>query len=190
MSDAGPPPPGTPPPPGNPPPMPPGPQSWPPAGGPQPGTAGGPYAGAGMPIEPGAGPGQVKPRRKIWPWVLGVVVVFMLLMAGCVFLVVRAATGPVDRGNDFLRHIAADDFDDAFDLVDPACFDEGELTELESFFEEFALESYDLTGTERFTGGGAATGTVELEGAGTRDVRLDLTNDDGWKICGIDITGG
>ena len=42
----------------------------------------------------------------------------------------------------------------------------------------------------RYTGGGAASGTLTLDGAGERDVRIDLRNGDGWSVCGIDITGG
>ncbi len=126
----------------------------------------------------------------MWPWVIGALVVFMLLVGGCVAVVYRAATGPIDKANEFLGHIDDGEFTEAFELTDPSCFSGEELDQLEAFFGEFDLESYDLTGTERFTGGGAASGTVILAGAGERDVRIDLTNDDGWRVCGIDISGG
>ena len=127
-------------------------------------------------------------KRKVWPWVVGVLVLLMLLVGGCVAVVYQAATGPVDAANDFLGHVRDGDFDEAFDLADPGCFAAGELDQLEEFFTDFELRSYDLDGTERFTGGGAATGTVVLDGAGERDIRVDLTNDDGWRVCGIDIS--
>jgi hypothetical protein len=141
---------------------------------------------------PGPSPAPVAPtrKRKIWPWIVGVLVVLLLLVGGCAALVYRAATGPVDKANEFLGHVADADFDEAFELTDSSCFADGELAQIEAFFTDFALESYDLTGTERFTGGGAATGTVVLAGAGERDVRVDLTNDDGWRVCGIDVNEG
>lgn len=114
----------------------------------------------------------------------------LLAMGGCAALIYRAATGPVDKANDFLGHIEAGEFDEAFELTDPSCFTNSELDELQQFFTQFELLAYDLTGTERFTGGGAASGTLELAEAGERDVRVDLTNDDGWRVCGIDVTGG
>jgi hypothetical protein len=180
MADAGPPPPGAGPPGGSPPPRP-GPVPYG-----QPAPPAGPLGyGAGT----GAAPAAPKKKRKVWPWILGVLVVLLLLMGGCVALVYRAATGPIDKANDFLSHIDDADFPAAFELTDPECFSADEYDQLESFFTEFELTGYDLTGTERFTGGGAATGTVTLEGAGERDVQIDLTNDDGWRVCGIDVTG-
>jgi alkylation response protein AidB-like acyl-CoA dehydrogenase len=118
------------------------------------------------------------------------VLVLILLMGGCVAVVYRAATGPIDKANEFLAHIDDGDFGAASELTDPSCFTGEELAQLEAYFGEFDLQGYDLTGTERFTGGGAATGTLTLAGIGDRDVRIDLTNDDGWRVCGIDVTGG
>ncbi len=129
-------------------------------------------------------------KRKVWPWVVAALVLLTLLAGVGVAVVYRAATGPVDKANEFLGHVEDGDFVEAFELTDTSCFPGDELDQLEAFFVEFELEGYDLTGTERFTGGGAATGTVILAGAGERDVRIDLTNDDGWRVCGIDISGG
>lgn len=118
------------------------------------------------------------------------VVVLVLLMGGCAAVLFRAATAPVDKANDFLGHIEDSDFGEAFELVDPSCFSDGELDQLEIFFTDFPLTGYDLTGTDVSNDRGAATGSLTLANAGDRDVRIDLTNDDGWRVCGIDVTGG
>jgi len=191
MTEPGPPPPGAQrpglPPPGQPPP----PQTGPaPYGQPFPGQQPPPAGAVGYGLGPGGAPGAPTEKRKIWPWIVGALVVLILLIGGCAAFVYRAATGPVDKANEFLSHVADADFDEAFALTDPSCFTDEELDQLEAFFTDFELESYDLTGTERFTGGGAGTGTVTLAEVGERDIRVDLTNDDGWRVCGIDINEG
>ncbi len=200
MSDAPPPPfqPGaTPPPPGQQPP-PPGapPPSYPPQPGhpPQPGYPQQPgyapqpgYPQQGFGGAPHA-PVPAKKKSRWWIWVLAVLFVLALLMGGCGFLIYRAVSGPIDAANDMLEQLADGDIEEAKDRLDFDCFGNEGLDEFEAFFTANPVVSYDLTSSSNTNGAGRASGTVTLQdGEGARSAAFSLTNDDGWKVCGIDI---
>jgi hypothetical protein len=145
----------------------------------------------GQPGQPYGQPGQfdvpAKKKRKIWPWILAGVLIPILLIGGCATLIFKAAKGPIDASNKFLAHIDDGDFDEAFELVDAECFDDGFRPTIEQFFTEQQLTGYDLDSTAFENNAGSASGSITLDNSDTRSIDFSLTNDDGWKICGIDI---
>lgn len=117
---------------------------------------------------------------------LAILAVFALLVGACSFVVYRAVKGPIDKANEVLALLEDGEIEDAKDELDFDCFGNDGLDEFEAFFTEFPVESYNLTSTSNTNGRGEASGTVTLDdGAGSRPISFDLTNDDGWKVCGI-----
>jgi hypothetical protein len=147
-----------------------------------------PYGQPGPFPQPGPLEAPPKKKRKIWPWVVLVAVLLpLLLIGGCVAWFYSSVKGPIDTSNEFLARVDDGNFDQAFELIDRDCFADGSLPEIETFFTEQDLTSYDLSGTSIEGNSGTATGTITLDNASSRDVQFDLIKDDGWKICGIDI---
>jgi hypothetical protein len=146
-----------------------------------------PYGQPGQYPLPGQFDVPPKKKRKIWPWVLAAVLIPMLLIGGCAVAIFRSAKGPVDASNQFLSRIDDGDFDKALELVDQDCFADGSLPEIEAFFTEQDLTSYDLDGTFVSGNSGTATGTITMDNTDPRAIEFTLTKNDGWKICGLEI---
>lgn len=139
----------------------------------------------------GSAPGFEPPKkRSVWKWVVGVIAGFVLVVGGCSYLVLRAATGPINAGNDFLAELQAGDTAGAWALSDPACFEAEGIAALD-VFAGARIEGYRLTtsnnqinnGNQR----GTTSGTITFSGGDERDIELFLVNRDGWLVCGFDI---
>lgn len=140
----------------------------------------------------GAPPAEAPKKRSAWKWILGVVAVLVLGIGGCTFAVWRAVSGPIDVGNEFLAALEARDFDAAWAVSDPNCFDGGSPQALADVFANDTVTAYELDSSNvNSTNGtttGSTSGTVTLAGDDERTIQILASKDgDDWLVCGFDI---
>lgn len=135
---------------------------------------------------------EPKKKRSTWKWLLGIALVLVLGIGGCTFALFRAISGPINLGNDYLAAVQARDFDEAWALSDPTCFDGGSPQQLAEVFVNDNVTAYDLTGssvnTNNGTTRGSTSGTVTFTGDDVRSVEIIASKvGDDWLVCGFDI---
>lgn len=175
-------------------PMPPPASPYPPPAGQGPPPAGppSPYGGPGQPL----GAPEPHKKRKVWPWVVGVLAILFLGIGGCTFALVQATSGPIDQANEFLGALADNDRPAAAAMLSTSsqCFGENAAADLDTAVGNDQITGYDLSGSSVSTSNGMTTG----EAAGTIDINEDqgipirflLTKEgEDWKVCGFSIDG-
>ena len=143
---------------------------------------------------PYGSPGFAEPKKKrsVLKWVLGIGLALLLGIGGCTYALVRAVSGPIDTGNEFLAAIQARDFNQAWAMSDASCFDNGSPEQLEEIFVNETITAYRLTGSNvNSTNGntrGSTSGTVTFAVDDVRDIEIFANKrGDDWLICGFDI---
>lgn len=111
----------------------------------------------------------------------------ILLGVGCSVLLVRAATEPVDAGEDFMQLMADGNGAAAYDSLSPLC-----QTNDRAAFEQliatanvdtFALDSLPALDTQSDTPKAIVGGTATIAGV-PQSARLDMEEVDGdWRVC-------
>lgn len=133
-----------------------------------------------------------KKKSSAWKWVLGVFLVLALGVGGCSFVFWQAVKGPIDAGNNYLAALEAQDFDQAWALSDPSCFEGGGPAQLAAVFGPDAVTAYDLNSSNVSSNNGSSTGstsgTVTLGANDVRAIEINLSKRaDDWLVCGFDI---
>ena len=156
-----------------------------------------PAFGAPPPGAPGTEGAIVeKKKSKTWLWVLlGFVGLLVLLGVGCTALLVRAASGPVDAGEDFMELVEAGNGSAAYESLAPLC-QTNNRPAFEQLVVDLNVDGFSLnslpTSLETQQGGTAKSvvnGTATVAGA-QQSVRLDMEEVDGdWRVC-MFIVGG
>lgn len=126
-------------------------------------------------------------------WILFGCLGFMLLGAlgvgGCLVLIFKATSAPVQAGEDFLRAMSAGDAAKATGMCAPG-------VPVEALLKDASVwgSSWSITGRYVSTSNGATTATVKAQVTGKdgkeRTVELSLREDGGgWKVTGLKIDG-
>ncbi len=144
-----------------------------------------PAYGAPPPGAPGAETAP-PPKKKTWLWILlGFFGIAILGIGGCSVLLFRAASAPVNAGNDFMTLITEDRGAEAYDQLAPLC-QANDRAAFEQFVNAINPESHNLNNVSvNSTGQNTAVveGTVTIAGA-AQGARLDLQEvDDEWRVC-------
>lgn len=143
----------------------------------------------GAPIGNPYGPPPKKSRKGCLWAVLGVVLLAVLGVGGCVFLVFQTVRGPVDATNDYFAAVVDNRPEDGIAILDPAeeCFGENRAAEFADLRRSRPASYIFLTtSVETFNGQttGVVTGTMTT-GAGDYRVVVNLNKrGDNWLICG------
>jgi hypothetical protein len=138
----------------------------------------------------------VRPRRKVWPWVVGAVAVLLLLagVAGAIIIprIINSVTAPVDAANSYLRGAKVGGTPDSYQRLceelraqfTPSQYREEMAARMET---QGRLVSYDANGTHRDFGAGHATVDIDVvTSRGEREtIRAVMEREDGhWRWCG------
>lgn len=149
---------------------------------------GGPY-GAAPGFDPSGTATAPRTGRPVGKILLGLALAFMLLIGGCSFLFWKAVSGPIDAANDFLAEVSSENYEAAWALSEPSCFEEDGPGQLATLFADTTVEGYSLSSTSTSNGSsGEASGTITFAGGDERTIELRMrkTGDD-WLVCGFDI---
>ena len=150
--------------------------------------------GWGQPGQGGyAAPPQKKTKKKVWPWVLGGIFLFLLLaFGGCALLIskgVNAVTAPVDASNAWL---AAADAGDLPELENLTCGADG--TVIDNGTNDLVAAGFDgsknLNNSSVTNGDATVSGTVGTA-AGDQAITFTLSKADsgegenGWCVDSV-----
>ena len=151
--------------------------------GPPPGWPGQPPGWTGQPY------GMPPKRRRVWPWVVGGVLLLVFGLIGtCVAAVTVSLKAPIDAANEFAAMVIAGDLRAAYDSTCPTA--KGELG-YESFLQSVGslkVTAVDLNSSSMTTGDesrAVVEGTMTSDGAQV-PVRIDLVKSGRrWQVCGF-----
>lgn len=147
------------------------------------------------PWQPYAAP-SARPRRKVWPWVVGGMAVLVLLagVAGAIIIprIINSVTAPADAANVYLRGAKVGGTPDSYQRL---CGEIRAQLTYSQYRQEMAaridvhgrLLSYDANGTHRDLGTSHATVDVDIvTSRGDREtIRAVMEREDGrWRWCG------
>ena len=141
-----------------------------------------PPPGQPYPQVPGQPYGGPSPRkRRKWPWVLGgIFLFFVLLIGGCTFFLVNLARGPIDGANDWIAMLDEGDFVGAQSSMCSAA-----TTTPSTLEADFGagIDDYNLNGFNSTNGATSVEGTVTIGGF-TRAITLFVADqNDSWRVC-------
>lgn len=139
---------------------------------------------------PGSEIVEEKPKKKKWPWVLGILGVLLLGIGGCTFIFVRAALGPINEANDFLADVRDGNTTAAVDSIAPVCRP-GDPAGIAAELGRLNITDFNMNDTTINSSDGESTGTasgsVVSNGVQT-PAFFQLRRVDGdWRICEFQI---
>lgn len=160
---------------------------------PPPGTTPAMSAPPPMAPSPTAPPPTEPPKRMSGKAILGVVLGAFLLLGGCVGYFAIQASGQVGAGRSFLEALAAADYAAVEDSIDPSCFTDDELAQIEDNIGIFrGMEIIDVESNQiSYNTGSDNSGTVVAEvrmPEGERlTVELGVVERNDWVVCGFNF---
>ena len=134
-------------------------------------------------------PRPTRSRPRVWPWVTGLIVVLMAVMAGCVTLVVSIVREPVGAANEFVALLDDGEYAEAYDML---CDDTQQAVSLEQFRSQVAvpgdITAYGLVSASAGIGElTLVSGTIEIDDE-PRHVTFRLSKEsDEWRVCSYDV---
>lgn len=147
---------------------------------------GAPPPGFGPPPQaPSGPPPKVRTRPRIWPWLLGFLTLFMLLIGGCSYWVYTLARGPLDAVNGYVAALDEGRYQDAYDGL---CATTRQTVSLQEFQNDNSaaprISGYTFASVAAATGQlTRVEGTVDIDGAPVATT-FGLQRESGdWKIC-------
>ncbi|MEZ5410792.1 MAG: hypothetical protein R2761_22380 [Acidimicrobiales bacterium] len=147
---------------------------------------GSPPPGFGPPPQaPSGPPPRTRTRPRVWPWLLGFLGLFMLLIGGCSYWVYSLAKGPIDAVNSYVAALDEGRYDDAYDGL---CTTTRQTVSLQQFQADNSaaprISGYTFASVAAATGQlTRVEGTVDIDGSPVAATYgLQRENGD-WKIC-------
>ncbi len=152
---------------------------------PQPSPYGAPTPIYVPPQAPSGPPPRGRTRPRVWPWLLGFLGLFLLLIGGCSYWVYSLARGPIEAVNTYVAALDEGRYSDAYNSL---CETTRQIVTLQEFqddnsaaprisgytFASVAAETGQLTRVE---------GTVDIDGAPVATT-FGLQRESGdYKIC-------
>ncbi len=152
---------------------------------PQPSPYGAPPPVYAPPQAPPGPPPVARTRPRVWPWLVGFLSLFVLLIGGCSYWVYSLAKGPIDAVNSYVAALDEGRYSDAYDGL---CGTTRQLVPLEEFRSDNSaaprISGYTFASVAAATGELThVEGTVDIDGAPVATTfGLQRENGD-WKIC-------
>lgn len=153
---------------------------------PQPSPYGAPPPGYGPPPQvPSGPPPKVRTRPRVWPWLLGFLALFMVLIGGCSYWVYTLAKGPIDAVNGYVAALDEGRYTDAYNEL---CTSTRQTVSLQQFETDNSaaprISGYTFASVAAATGQlTRVEGTVDIDGAPVATT-FGLERESGdWKIC-------
>lgn len=147
---------------------------------------GGPPPGFGPPPQaPSGPPPRVRTRPRVWPWLLGFLSLFVLLIGGCSYWVYSLAKGPIDAVNTYVAALDEGRYSDAYNGL---CGSTRQTVTLQDFQSDNSaaprISGYTFASVAAATGELThVEGTVDIDGAPVATT-FGLQRESGdWKIC-------
>jgi hypothetical protein len=141
-------------------------------------------------------PLPARPRRKIWPWILGGLGVLVVLagIAGAIIIpkIIDSVTAPVDAANEYLKGAKVGGTRESYsrlcaEIRDQVTFEEYRQEMADRIEEHGRLVSYNANGTHRELGKSYASVDVRIvTSRGDRtQIRVLMEEENGnWRWCG------
>lgn len=128
-----------------------------------------------------------KTNWRKWLLILAVIVGVLLLgIAACIFAFVGAVTAPVDRANDFLAEVNAENWSEAVAHTDPNCSTLSEAWLSQTFGN--AELSYNLNASSVSGDGAMVAGTLGFNNDPAVDIGMTMQKSDGeWRVCSVQL---
>ncbi|MDH4077580.1 MAG: hypothetical protein OEW29_16745, partial [Acidimicrobiia bacterium] len=137
------------------------------------------------PQAPSGPPPKVRTRPRVWPWLLGFLGLFVLLIGGCSYWVYSLAKGPIDAVNTYVAALDEGRYTDAYDGL---CGTTRQTVTLQDFQADNSaaprISGYTFASVAAKTGQlTRVEGTVDIDGSPVATT-FGLRRESGdWKIC-------
>jgi len=128
-------------------------------------------------------------RRRVWPWVMAIIVGALVLLSGCVAIAIGLTRGPVQATNSFVALLDNGQFVQAHQSL---CTETRSALTEQQFRQDFSaatnISDYGFTPASAGVGSFAMiSGTITVNDE-IRNISFELRReDDEWRVCSYDL---